>query len=233
MKSIPELKDELTFLFKTAQLSQWMIGTNSGDFQSMLPGSDDNPTEYTLKQKLVDFVYNHPEEWTKNYRFIVDGGVDGDEGHKGSGLERKKIGAAILTSGMIHICQSEIYDPKGLARHIGFSKFVNSVKSWSDAGEIITMLTDCRFLFISEIYIAEDTNKTLLRTVAESLNDLLERRENQGSVTIMSIKPTAVKCIDGSSNYLGAALTSTIKQLGGTGGGTIIMKDKRLCRIAF
>jgi len=231
MKSIQELKDELRYLFGLAQLSQWMIGINSEEFRSALPGDDKKPNECEVKQSIVNFIYNHPEEWSTNFRFIIDGGVDGEDGPDGSGRDRKKIGAAILTSGIIHTCQSEIYDPKSLGRHVGFSKFMNSVKSWSDAGEIITLLSDCRYLFLSEVYIAAETNKTLMRTIAESLTDLLERRENRGLVTILSIKPSIVKRIPLESDFLGPALVSIVKQLGDVG--TIIMKDKRACRISF
>jgi len=224
VKSLPALKDELCFLFGRAQLSQWMIGINCNDFRSILP-------EGNSQDALAEFIYSTPEQWMSDFRFIIDGGVDGDDQHRGSGRDRKKIGAAILTSGMIHVCQSLIYDPDSLGRHVGFAKFINSVKSWSDAGETITLLSDCRFLFISEVYIASDMNKTLMRTVAESFNDLLERRENNGLVTIISIKPSIVTRIMEESDFLGAAITSLLNLSGSAG--TVLMKEKRLCRIAF
>jgi len=229
MKTIYELKDELCYLFTQAQLAPWMLGINSGDFYDLLP--DDNDDKKKNREGLTDLVYNHPEEWMSDFKFIIDGGVEGDEERRGSGRDRKKIGAAILTSGMIHVCQSQIYDPESLGRHVGFAKFMNSVKSWSDAAETITLLSNCRFLFVSEVYIAADTNKTMLRTVAESFNDLLERRENHNLVTIVSVKPSMIKRAMAESDFLGAGMKAVLDQLGDVG--TIIMKDKRLCRIAF
>jgi len=229
MKSIPALKDELRFLFKNADLPQWMIGINSKDFSSILPA---NAQDNNLRDTLVDWVYNNPADWSRDFSYIIDGGVDSsDANHTCGGRSRKMIGSAILTSGMIHVCQSEIYSPKQLAKYVGFSEFISSVKDWKEADAAVTVLADCRFLFISEVYIASDSHKTLIRSVAESFNDLIERRDNSGFVTIISIRPSVIDRIKNESDFLGSAITSLVNQSGDAG--TILMKDKRLCRISF
>lgn len=237
MRTIAGLKDELRYLYSRAQLSPWMLGQNMNDFRDILPGDEsqpNNPDERVkceAKNALVDFIYQHPDEWMNDYKFIIDGGVDEGTAQKGSSRSRKLVGATILTSGMIHVCQSQIYNPDSLGFHIGFANFMSSVKSWSEAGETITLLSEFRFLFVSEVYMADNAHSTLATSVAEAFNDLLERRENRNLVTILSIKPSAVSRIQLESNYLGAALKSWVEQAGKSG--STLLSDKRLCHIVF
>lgn len=236
MKTIYGLRDELKYIFSRAQLAAWMLGINSGDFCRILPGDEasDDPVQKKLcekKQNLADFIYNQPDQWMSDFKFIIDGGADGAATeNKGSSRDRKMIGAAILTSGMIHVCQSQIYNPDQLGFHMGFSQFINSVKSWSEAGETVTLLSGYRFLFISEVFLPDDVHKTLSSTVSETLNDLLERRENKNFVTILSLKPAMIARAAIDSSCLGAAMRSWLEQ---AGDGSSLKKDKRLVRIAF